>query len=423
MNIRKLFVIIGPGLLVAATGVGAGDLATGAFTGNKLGLAVLWAVLVGALLKFVINEGLTRWQLATGTTLLEGCVQHIGRPFKWCFLAYLAIWSFLVGNALMSATGATLHAIAPVFADAKANKLLYAALHSFVAVFLVYLGGYNLFEKVMTICIGIMFLIVLATAIALKPPVREVLAGSFIPQIPQINQGGLDWTVALMGGVGGTLTVLCYGYWIREENRSGPGAIHECRIDLAAGYLMTAIFGMAMVVIGSRMPEIKGGGATLLLSLANSLQEPFGAIGPYVKWSFLIGAWCAIFSSLLGVWQAMPYLFTDFCNLSKKDKGKGEESASVDERSLPYRAYLWSIATVPLLGVWLVEFKTAQKTYAVVGALIIPALAGILLYLNNRTKLVGRENKNSWITNGILSVVLVFFLYAGWLSIKKKFGM
>lgn len=35
---HRLLAIVGPRLLVAATGVGAGDLATGAFTGNELGM-------------------------------------------------------------------------------------------------------------------------------------------------------------------------------------------------------------------------------------------------------------------------------------------------------------------------------------------------------------------------------------------------
>ena len=56
----RLLAIIGQGILVAATGVGAGDLATGAFTGSQLGVAILWAVVVGAALKYVLNEGLAR---------------------------------------------------------------------------------------------------------------------------------------------------------------------------------------------------------------------------------------------------------------------------------------------------------------------------------------------------------------------------
>ena len=53
---KTLFAVIGPGILVAATGVGAGDLATAAFTGSRLGMAVLWAVAIGAFVKFVLNE-------------------------------------------------------------------------------------------------------------------------------------------------------------------------------------------------------------------------------------------------------------------------------------------------------------------------------------------------------------------------------
>ena len=77
-SFRSFLITIGPGLLVAATGVGAGDLATAAFTGNKLGVTILWVVVLGASLKFVLNEGLARWQLATGQTLIEGAVISLG---------------------------------------------------------------------------------------------------------------------------------------------------------------------------------------------------------------------------------------------------------------------------------------------------------------------------------------------------------
>jgi len=103
--------MIGPGLLLAATGVGAGDLATGSLVGGILGVAVLWAVIVGAFFKFIVTEGLARWQLATGETLLEGAVHRLGRGVVWGFLPYLFLWSFFVGSALMSASGVTLHAM------------------------------------------------------------------------------------------------------------------------------------------------------------------------------------------------------------------------------------------------------------------------------------------------------------------------
>ena len=58
--------MVAPGILLAATGVGAGDLLSSSLAGSQVGLAVLWAALGGALLKFVLSEGLARWQLATG---------------------------------------------------------------------------------------------------------------------------------------------------------------------------------------------------------------------------------------------------------------------------------------------------------------------------------------------------------------------
>lgn len=77
--IVAIFETLGPGILVAATGIGAGDLATATLTGNKLGVTVL----IGAFLKFVINEGLARWQLATSETLLEGAILRLGRPVQY----------------------------------------------------------------------------------------------------------------------------------------------------------------------------------------------------------------------------------------------------------------------------------------------------------------------------------------------------
>ena len=60
---------IGPGIVVAATGVGAGDMIAASVAGAKYGTVIIWAAIVGAVIKFVLNEGMARWQLATGTTV------------------------------------------------------------------------------------------------------------------------------------------------------------------------------------------------------------------------------------------------------------------------------------------------------------------------------------------------------------------
>jgi len=401
--------IIGPGLLVAATGIGAGDLATASFAGSHLGIAVLWAALAGAFLKFVVNEGLARWQLATGTTLLEGVVQHFGRVTGWFFFAYLVFWTFFVASALMSACGVTLHAMIPVFDDARQGKIVFGILSSLTGAALVLKGGYPLFSRVMEICIGLMFVTVVVTAAILWPGTGEVLRGLFVPSIPE-QQGGLSWTVALMGGIGGTVTVLCYGYWIREENRTGKDDLRDCRVDLAVAYAVTALFGIAMVIIGSTI-EIEGRGAGLLVTLSDRLVENLGTAG---RWVFLIGALGAVYSSLLGVWQAVPYLFADLWGILRQS-GQPVPSAEnrVDTHSPAYRGYLAAMALLPMAGLFR-GFGEVQKFYAVVGAWFFPFLALALLLLNGRAKWVGRDYRNRPLTIVVLLAVLTFFAWIAW---------
>jgi Mn2+/Fe2+ NRAMP family transporter len=411
----RLFAVIGPGLLVAATGVGAGDLATASFAGSLLGNGILWAAVLGAFLKYVVNEGLARWQLATGDTIIEGAVDKFGRVFGWLFLPYLLIWSFFVASALMSGSGVTLHAMFPVFENPDEGRVAFGILASVVGMTLVLKGGYPLFEKVMSVCIGVMFVTVVLTAALLWPGTSEVARGLFVPTIPDLGGEGLVWTIALIGGVGGTVTVLCYGYWIREEGRTGSEHLRTCRIDLGVAYAMTAIFGVAMVIIGNNI-EIEGGGATLIVSLSEQLEGPLGPLG---KWMFLIGAGGAVFSSLLGVWQAVPYIFADAWTLLRR-RGTTEENLKkahqVDTKSIAYRGYLFAIGIVPMLGL-VMTFQEVQKIYAVIGASFIPLITLGLLIMNSRADWVGEEFKNRRKTDSILLLTLGFFVWAAWVQL------
>ncbi len=409
---RGLLTVVGPGLLVAATGVGAGDLATATLTGSHVGVAILWAVIVGSVMKFALNEGLARWQLATNTTFLEGVVLRLSKWIGWIFLPYLFLWSFMVGAALMGACGVTLHAMFPVFEDASQAKIVFGIAASLVGLVLIWTGGFPVFEKFMSASVAVMFVTVVVTAILLWPGTAAVVDGFAVPRIPNAGDKGLTWTVALIGGIGGTVTILCYGYWIREQGRRGVEALRVSRLDLGLGYLVTGIFGAAMVIIGSTI-EISGKGANLIVVLGNQLQEPLGTWG---RWMFLVGAFGAVFSSLLGVWQAVPYLFADVLRLLRKPETTNVDTA-VDTRAPAYRAYLLGLAFVPMLGL-LVSFKDMQVLYSVVGAAFMPLVAIGLLVLNGRRKWVGNERNGVLATLALLAT-LAFF---GYVSFRKWSG-
>lgn len=407
---------IAPGILVAATGVGAGDLLTAGLAGSRLGVVVAWSALAGAVLKWVLNEGLARWQMATGTTLLEGWSNRFGAWIRWVFLIYLLIWSVATGSALVSACGVAGYGLFTPHANAETARVGWGIVHSLVGITLVLVGGYRLFEKLMAIFIGVMFVAVIATAVLIRPDWGAVGAGLVTPKIPHA-ENALNYVLGIIGGVGGTVTLLCYGYWIREVGRTGERGVRACRLDLAIGYTMTALFGVAMIVIGSRV-TLTHGGAKMAIVLADQLAQ---AMGPVGRWVFLIGFWGAVFSSLLGVWQSVPYLFADFVymNPARRARTGGQRPADFT-KTTPYRAFLIGLALVPLLFLKQ-RVETIQLTYAVLGALFMPLLALTLLMMNNRRSWVGEKFRSGWVINVLLVATLLFFAGVGGKKLYDEF--
>jgi Mn2+/Fe2+ NRAMP family transporter len=400
---RPWFSRIALGLIVAATGVGAGDLITASLAGSEIGLALLWAALAGAVLKWVLNEGISRWQMATSTTLLEGWAEHFGAVVHWVFFSYFLIWSYAVAGALINACGVAGTGLFPI-GDPGTSRVVWGVAHSLIGLALVWAGGFRVFQYVMSVLVAVMVVAVLLTVVLIAPDWSRVLEGLALPSIPA---GGTGWMLALLGGVGGTVTLLCYGYWIREKGRTGKEGVRESRFDLSIAYGLTAFFGMAMVIIGSRV-EVTGRGDTVAVILADQLGA---ALGPFGRGIFLLGFWGAVFSSLLGVWQGVPYMFADFVRLRKKSRA-GDSAASGPSGPRAYRAYLLALALVPLTLLWF-KVQEVQLVYGIVGALFMPFVALTLLVLNNRVRLVGREFRNGPVINGLLALTLAFFAYLG----------
>ncbi len=406
INTKKIISAVSPGILVAATGVGAGDLITAGLAGSELGITVIWAAVAGALLKWCLTEGLARWQLATGTTILAGWINHLGRWMQVLFFAYFIIWSFAVGGALINACGIAGTGILPIYNEGF-SRVFWGVIHSFAGLLLIWLGGFRIFKHIMSIFVGIMFITVLITAYLLLPDLSDLVTAMLIPRIPE---GGVGWTLGVLGGVGGTVTLLSYGYWIREENRSGSKGIRASRIDLSIGYLLTAFFGIAMVIIGSKI-DIQGQGSRVAIQIAEQLEI---VLGVYGKWIFLAGFWGAVFTSLLGVWQGVPYIFADFLAISA-----GRTSEKIETKSKPYRFYLLGISTLPIILLWM-TVRQIQLIYAVLGAMFMPLLALTLLMMNNSEKLVKKEYKNRFPVNLLLIITLILFGYMGITEIIQR---
>jgi hypothetical protein len=326
---------------------------------------------------------------------------------------YFVLWSFFVGGALVTACGVAAASILPL-GDPVVSKNTWSVVHSFAGLALVWLGGFALFERLMEALIAVKFVAVLITAAVLVQDWRGVLIGLSVPRIPL---GTLPWMLGVLGGVGGTVTLLSYGYWIQEKGRSGEEGARICRIDLGVCYVLTALFGISMIIIGSRI-QLEGAGIRLAGQLAEQLAV---ALGPWGRWIFLLGFWGAVFSSLLGVWQSAPYLMADFLRLrSNQRTGSTASPLAIDlKQTVAYRAFLVAIAVVPLANLWL-SVERIQLAYAVMGAMFMPLLAVTLLILNNQARWVGERLRNPWWINGVLVCTVLLFAYVGYLQLTGQ---
>lgn len=389
---------LGPGLVVAAAGIGAGDVITATVTGAKFGTSLAWALLACVVLKFALNEGLARWQLATDSTVIEACARRLPRWVGGVFFLYLLLWTFFVGSSLSNACGLAGHSLypgLPIWA--------WGVTHSATAAAVVLLGGFDMFEKVMKMLVAAMFTAVVVCALLLGPNLAELARHLTWPVLPP---GSGKSVLGIFGGIGGSMTMLCYGYWIRENQWSGPGCKNAVRADLLLAYVVTFIFAVALTVVASGCNAEVTKGSGMVLEVASRLEA---VLGPAGRWVFLGGFWCAVFAAMLAIWQGVPYLFADF--VASHRLGGGGEAVDL-RKTRSYRGYLLFLAGPPLVLLVVNEPVSMVVLFTVIGSFFMPFLAGVLLWLNNR------RDWNPTLPNGVLHnlALIVVVLLFGWIA-------
>ena len=175
------------------------------------------------------------------------------------------------------------------------------------------------------------------------PNLGEILGGL----VPRIPDGGLVYTLSIAGGVGGTITLAAYGYWLTEKGWSTPRWMRVMHIDNAMAYVISGIFVVAMLIVGAELLYSSGiaidEGDRGLLDLSDVLADRYGTA---FSWIFLIGFWASSFSSVLGVWNGVSVMFADFWG---HVRGKAEDHPDRRIGGKYYRFYVLWLTVPPML--------------------------------------------------------------------------
>jgi Mn2+/Fe2+ NRAMP family transporter len=364
---------LGPGLLVAAAGIGAGDM----IISIQIGLAFKWtfvlAVILTALLKYEITEGIARHKLATGRSVIQYWNKNIPIGLRIIFIAFFIIWSFMVGAALLSASGLAAHAILPFLSENN-----WAIILSLLAFLMVYFGNYQSIEDVTKFLILLLFLILIPTAIILffKTDIVKMEPADF--NTPTL-------LMSIIGGVGGSVTMLSYTYWLQEKNWTHADSAANVRFDLRFSYAITAFFIFSLMIISSRLiintTELKN--SELIFGLGELIGSVLG------NWGELLFKFCffgVAFSSLLTVWSGVPYLFADFSSGFSKNSKTDNEPV---QKSTIYKIFLLFLSIAPLSLTFLQSTIKNVINYTLISSVFVVGISITLLIINSKKKLMG----------------------------------
>ena len=397
--------IVGPGLVVAATGVGAGDLVSTMVAGSSYGYALLWAAVLGCVVKIALAEATGRWHLATGRTIFSGWAS-LGSWTAVYFGIYAVIFAFVYGSA---ATQATALPLAAMFPAVSFNA--WAIITGVVGAVLVLFNRYEFIEKLMTVLVGVMFVSVVTAAVLTVPSLPDALAGL----VPTLPDGSGVYTLGLIGGVGGTITIAAYGYWVQAKGWSDSSWMRVMRLDNTTAYVVTGIFVISMLIVGAELlSTINFGdaGDDALLQVAPILDREFGEP---MRWLFLVGFFATSFTSVVGTWNGVSLMFADFAE-SVTARLRGREIPSADKRATTsswwFRGYVLWMTFPPMVLLMLGEPIAVVIAYGVLGSVFLPFLALTLIWLLNTSR-VPREHRNGWLSNLVLAgAALLFFVVA-----------
>ncbi|MEV0634136.1 Nramp family divalent metal transporter [Streptomyces sp. NPDC050619] len=404
--------LLGPGLVLAAASVGAGDMVTSLAGASGYGMALLWAILIGVVLKFVLTESVGRLYMATGQTVIAS-LRSVGRWLPPAFFLFVLVIGLLYGAALSSVASLALSTLFPAL---PARPLGIAIALASAA--LVYVGRYALFERVMSVFILVKFLGMVVLAVAMLATMDDLpgLVSSLRPRLPE---GDVVTVLALIGGVGGTAGIASYSYWVREKSWQHRSWLPVMRADSAVSYAVTFLFVLCTTIVGTGL--LYGTGNTISGNdgLA-ALADPLGAdLGSAARVLFLLTFFFVTLSALVGGFNALCYLLADSLR-TMRGIPETEAEPHMAQNSRPFRAFVVYCAAASVAVTFMGKPVALVLTYAAFGSLILPLLSGALLVLLNRRG-IEPLYRNKVMANVLLSGAFLLFGVLAVVQVKETF--
>lgn len=408
---------LGPGLVLAATAIGASHLVLSPTAGALYGYSLLWLIAFSHFFKYPAFEFGPRYAVATDRSLLDGYAAVPG-PRGW------ALWIFLIGTVIQGfSVLAGVLSVSAVVARAAGPDLsltLWSGAIGIVTGVILWSGrfdGLSAFSKGMLIVLAVMTVV----AFLATPP----SPGAWRGLVPSLPAGSLVLVAALLGWMPTGLDVsVWHSMWALERRdawaQRGRSAAHGrsifvvARLDLWLGYGLSFGLAVMFLTLGAVVLAPSGlvpQGGAVAVTLARLYTD---VLGEWAWYPFLIAAFFGMLSSTFGVMDGFPRAFAGAVSRLW--------SGGVSEDRLQW-SFMWGALGLALIEIALLPDPVLLVTVAAVASFLLAPLTYALNYYCVTRQIDDRSLRPSpalrlWALIGIIcmTVATLLFVYVRFLA-------
>jgi Mn2+/Fe2+ NRAMP family transporter len=388
---------LGPGLIISANIVGSGELIVTTKLGADVGFTLLWFIILGCMIKVLLQVELGRYTISNGKTTLEALNSVPGPRLKVSWLVWCWIIMFIATFFQLSGM---VGGIAGVFRTGGAgfDNWLWALVITGSCAVLLSIGRYGFIEKFSTIMVASFTIFTIFAVFSLYWTDFGITGNQISEGFRFVLPDEFMIAFAAFGVIGvGASELIYYPYWCLEKGYAknvGPkdgspewisrarGWIRVMRWDAWMSMVIYTGATVAFYLLGAAVLNARNlsvDNSELIPTLSRMYSESFGTVG---LWIFLVGAFAVLYSTIFISTASNSRLTVDALRLF--------DMIHVDDTQ---KQQHWiRIACVVLPALYFVFYLTVGEPVslvlvgAIAQALMLPFLCfGVLYFLYRHT--------------------------------------
>lgn len=406
----------GPGLVLAMTFLGTGDLVSSSVSGANYGYALMWTLIIALGARYAMISAIAKYKLQNrfGDQSLMAGYRRLWSGFPKFFAVTMLIYGMIVQAAFLRAGTVGVFELAGERGGAWGHFWWGLPIVAITAIALTRGSAFRFLEWSARIASVVIVGAFLFALIRIGHVDWRGLIGGLSLGVPADNGpfDALFIAVATIGTIGGSAANLLYPYFMAERGWNAPQHRAIQRFDLMSGMLPLLLINLLIWIVAAE--TIRGTGVTVSdeHGLARMMTMAVGPLGPSLLWvAFLLKAFTSFPAQAHGFARMM------FDGLHQ-GSARGERFEQASDDPLFNRAMVVFFILAPLVitlpGAPDLVHLSVFGTSVVTAITLPPILLGVLALTSSRRFMLDKYVNRWWETLilVVISLIGIWSLYA-----------